>query len=90
MEQTAGQQPSTIPLTPVESSQINAIGYDAATHTLAVRFNGGKGTVYHYQGVSAETHEAFLAADSVGRFFGAHIKALPFTKHDPSIEQTHG
>lgn len=69
--------------TPVKSSQIASIGYDAATQTLAVEFwnkdgapHGGDvpGAVYHYEGVPAEAHAALIAAESVGKHFGAHIR----------------
>jgi hypothetical protein len=56
------------------------IGYDDATQTLAVTFNYGK-AVYHYPNVSRETFEAFKGAESIGKFFGEHIKALPFKKY---------
>lgn len=72
-----------IELKPVESSQIKAIGYDAETHTLAVAFKYGVGAIYHYPEVQAETHEQFVNAESIGQFFGKHIKALPFKKYRP-------
>ncbi|MFA7290936.1 MAG: KTSC domain-containing protein [Rhodocyclaceae bacterium] len=56
----------------VKSSQIKEIGHEA--ETLAVRFNTG--ALYHYAGVSAQTFGEFLAAASVGSFFGAHIKGV--------------
>jgi hypothetical protein len=67
-------------LQPVESSQVKAIGYDPATKTLAVQFSRGTGAIYHYPGVEPDTHQAFINADSIGRFFGANIKHLPFDK----------
>lgn len=78
-----------ITLSPVKSGQVKAIGYDPATETLAVSFNGGPGSIYHYPGVKAETYAEFLKAESIGKFFGAHIKALPFEKFaaDPEPEK---
>lgn len=74
--------PNTIPLTQVSSSQIEAIGYDAATRTLAVQFR--KGAVYHYDNVPPDIYKSFSTADSLGKYFGANIKAhpalYPFTK----------
>lgn len=70
-----------IALAPVESSQVKAIGYDAGTRTLAVKFMHGEGAIYHYPDVAPETHQAFVAAESIGKFFGKQIKALPFTKY---------
>ena len=70
-----------IQLVPVESNQVKAIGYDPETKTLAVTFNRGQGAIYHYAGVEPETHAAFIGAESIGKFFGQHIKSLPFTKY---------
>lgn len=69
-----------IPMTAVNSSQVAAIGYDASKKTLAVTFTRGIGSIYHYPDVEAETHAAFIAAESIGSFFGKHIKSLPFKK----------
>jgi hypothetical protein len=65
-----------IPLTPVTSSQIHAIGHDPATNTLRIQFKGkeGPGSQYDYPGVTAEKHAEMLKAESIGKFFGAHIK----------------
>lgn len=77
-----------IPMQLVESSQVAAIGYDASTKTLACQFTRGPGHIYHYPNVEPETHAAFLAGDlgpdaepSIGKFFGKHIKPLPFKKY---------
>lgn len=64
----------------VESNQVATIGYDAATKTLALTFTRGPGHVYHYPNVEPALHAEFLAAESKGKFFGEHIKALPFDK----------
>lgn len=69
-----------IVLVPVTSNQVKAIGYDEATQTLAVAFTRGAGAIYHYPNVNAEMHSEFMQAESVGKFFGAHIKDLPFEK----------
>lgn len=72
-----------IALTPVESNQVKAIGYDEATQTLAVTFTRGTGAIYHYPDVAKETFDAFMSAESIGKFFGQHIKNLPFKKYAP-------
>ena len=69
-----------IPLTDVESSQVKSIGYDPATQTLAVQFKHGSGAIYHYPDVTADQHQAFLKAESIGAHFGRHIKPLAFRK----------
>ena len=76
-----------IEMKPVESSQIAAIGHDPATNTLAVQFHGkeGPGSVYHYENVSAEQHDTFVNAESIGKHFGANFKkneAHPFTRQE--------
>lgn len=58
---------------PVTSSNLESIGYDAASQTMAVQFKGGK-PPYHYANVPPEVHEAFMAAESVGSHFARHIR----------------
>lgn len=59
-------------LTPVTSSQIEAIGHDPATNTLGIKFKSG-GT-YHYENFTAADFKAFKEAPSVGSYFYKHIK----------------
>lgn len=82
---------NAIPLTPVQSSQIAAIGHDAAASRLAIRFAGkgaAPGPLYHYDGVSADDFAALAAAPSIGSHFYRHIKPFteryPYTKVDES------
>ena len=72
-----------IPLTPVESSQIFAIGHDPGTNTLAVQFRSksGPGNVYTYADVDAELHAEFMKAKSKGAFFGTTLKGNPKHPH---------
>lgn len=69
-----------IPMTPVQSSQVQAVGYCAETKTLSVTFTRGPGHIYQYTDVPPETHSAFVAAESIGKYFGQHIKPLRFKK----------
>lgn len=69
-----------IALEPVESNQVGAIGYDPATKTLAVQFRRGARAIYHYANVERDTFEEFRGAESIGTYFGQHLKALPFEK----------
>ena len=65
---------------PVSSSNLAAVGYIAETATLRIQFlHGG---VYDYQGVSAEIHEALMAAPSKGQYFDQFIKkgGYPYNK----------
>lgn len=71
---------TAIPMEPVESNQVKAIGYDPATKTLAVTFTRGPGSIYHYPNVEPGLHVNFMQAESKGTFFGKNIKELPFDK----------
>lgn len=70
-----------IALEAVESSQVKAIGYDEQSETLAVTFTRGAGAIYHYPSVKKATFDAFKGSESIGKFFGEHIKGLPFKKY---------
>jgi len=74
----------TIAMQDVQSSQIAAIGHDAETNTLAIRFKNWKGvatSLYHYSNFTDEDFAAFRDAESKGKHFGAHIK--PFAEKYP-------
>lgn len=62
---------SCYPLTPVESSTIDAIGHNGLGR-LIIRFKTG--SEYAYDDVEPETHAALMAADSKGGYFAKHIK----------------
>jgi hypothetical protein len=48
----------------VKSSNVESIGYDSSTKTMAVKYlNGG---LYHYEGVPSEVHENLMASKSIG------------------------
>lgn len=58
--------------TPVESSSIASVGYDAATHVLEIEFkNGG---LYRYRAVPREIFIGLMSADSKGHFFLERIR----------------
>ncbi|MBW9334546.1 KTSC domain-containing protein [Herbaspirillum sp. RU 5E] len=84
---TEAIQHPTIAMDAVESSQIAAIGHDAATNTLAIQFPGKgdkPGSVYHYANFTAADFKAFQEAESKGSFFGKNIKKntekYPYTR----------
>ena len=56
----------------VTSEAVAQIEYDASAHTLFVQFTSGEW--YAYFRVPAAVHEAFLAAESKGRFFQERIR----------------
>lgn len=83
---------STIPLTPCESRQLAAFGYDPATKTLAIAFRQKNGVShpYHYPNVSQEKFDAFCCAESKGHHFNTTFKnnaEHPFTKMVPDEDE---
>jgi hypothetical protein len=63
---------SQVRRTPVSSSTVASVGYNAANRTLEVEFTSGR--VYRYFEVEKETHDGFLKAASKGTFFNAEIR----------------
>lgn len=68
-------------LTPVSSTNLSAVGYDAATSQLWVQFKNGM--VYQYDNVQPKTYADMMAGDC-GTYFATIIKpqrySMPFTK----------
>ena len=58
---------------PLESKMFTSTAYDADRQLLYLRF-GKSGDVYRYFQVPVEHNQAFLNAESHGRFFLAHIR----------------
>lgn len=56
----------------VESSNIEAIGYDTDTNELYVEFKNG--STYKYMGVPFETYQELMDAESHGTYLNANIK----------------
>lgn len=56
---------------PVESSMIQAVGYDAKTKILEVLFDSGK--TYGYEDVPVEVYEGLMAASSKGQYMRSSI-----------------
>lgn len=56
----------------VESSNLNAVGFDPTRNRLRVRFNTG--SVYDYVGVPASEFTGLLGASSKGQYFNQEIK----------------
>jgi hypothetical protein len=59
--------------TPVTSSNVASIGYDANTMTLEVEFTNG--SVYQYFDVPETEYQALVSASSVGTYLNQNIKA---------------
>lgn len=66
-------------LTPVTSSSVAALGHDAASKRLFVRFPSG--ATYSYANVSPEGFQAFLAAGSKGAHLRRFFLGREHTKH---------
>jgi KTSC domain len=70
-----------IALIPIVSSQIAAVGYDAATRELVIKFraSGRMGeAIYSYDGVPPELATGLIAAESPGAYFHRHIRQGQF------------
>jgi hypothetical protein len=65
-----------IAMTKVTSNHVAAIGYDPEHQVLAVQFVRTPGTTYRYKAVPADVAAAFLAAESKGKYFEAHVRGL--------------
>ena len=68
----AAEEAAPIPRKAVESSNLTSIGYDARLRILEVEFHSGG--VYRYLEVPKEIFAAFMAAESKGRYFTAHVR----------------
>ena len=60
-------------MTFVDSSNVEAIGYDPTTLELHVRFVGS-GEIYVYYAVEEWRYTELMQADSKGRYLNANIK----------------
>tara|TARA_R110000868_G_scaffold395447_1_gene667119 strand:- start:5248 stop:5457 length:210 start_codon:yes stop_codon:yes gene_type:complete len=58
--------------TPINSSNLLSIGYQADTNTLEVEFKGG--AVYQYFDVPLAIYEELINAVSLGVYFAANIR----------------
>lgn len=57
----------------VTSSELRWVGYEESTRLLEVEFHSGE--IYRYFGVPAGLVLELLEAESIGRFFNAHIRS---------------
>ena len=63
-----------IPTEPVESSNIEAVGYDRKTSTLRIIFQGNR--AYDYPMFPEQEFKKLLEAESKGKFFNTRIKPM--------------
>jgi hypothetical protein len=59
-------------LTDIQSSNIARAGFDADSGVMEIEFHNG--TRGRYRGVTPEKFDAFMSAESKGRFLSAEIK----------------
>lgn len=67
--------------TPVESSILERVGYDADSNTLEVEFN--EGATYRYFDVPESVYRGLLSVDSHGSFYADNVK------HSFEFERVH-
>lgn len=68
----------------VESSNVEAVGYDEEHHVLRIKFKRTP-TLYDYPNVDKADFDGLLAAESVGKYVSALIKRITGpTKITPS------
>lgn len=65
-------------LTPVDSSNIAAIGHNPSTQTLRIKFKSGG--MYDYPNVTVAQHQNFVTAESIGGHFHKNFKTRDFRK----------
>lgn len=58
--------------TPVTSSNLDGVHYDATSKTLTVKFKNG--ATYHYHQVTPDHYEGLISAKSPGSYMHSHIK----------------
>lgn len=59
---------------PVESSNVESVGYDEDSETLEVEFKNG--AIYQYFDVPAHEFQCLIGADSVGKYLAGNIKGV--------------
>jgi len=57
---------------PVSSSNLVSVGYDAGQRLLEIEFKGGR--VYQYTGVPERVYSGLMNASSHGSYFHKHIR----------------
>ncbi len=60
--------------TPVVSSNVASVGYDAPSQTLEIEFNDG--AIYQYFDVPQAIYDGLRSADSPGRYVHQQIRGV--------------
>jgi len=61
-----------VTLIDVDSSNLQAVGYDLAEHSLYVRFHSGR--LYRYSRVPPLIYEELMKSESKGKFFDTQVR----------------
>jgi hypothetical protein len=69
----------------VQSSALERVSYDEESHTLCATFRESHRT-FVYQDVPQEVYDGLIFADSLGRYFNAHIRGHFPYREVPSRE----
>jgi len=75
--QSKPEEHKPVELAPVKSSNLAAVGYDAAAKELHVQFKGKDGTVsktYIHANVTPDQHAEFMKAESAGSHYAAKFR----------------
>lgn len=66
--------------TPVKSSDLASVGYDASSRILEIEFSSG--SLYEYSGVPSGVYQGLVAAESKGVYFNEIVKkgGYPYTR----------
>lgn len=56
----------------VESSNIRSVGYDKETGVLEIEFSND--SIFQYDSIQPETHNALMTSKSKGKYFHNYIK----------------
>jgi len=67
-----------IDMTPVQSSNLAAVGYDAEARELTIEFVSGE--TYVYEDIDPALYEGLMSAGSLGSFFYANIRDRPWRR----------
>lgn len=76
-------------MTPVKSSNIKGVAYDADKRDLSVWFHSGGGSYHVYHDVDPKHFDGIKSADSAGKYLNTHLRGLKSTKM-PAPEKADG
>jgi hypothetical protein len=63
---------STVTISSIDSTSVEALQYDNESKKLTVEFKGG--AIYDYYDVPEDVFEGFHEADSIGKYLNSQVK----------------